>query len=179
MERNFEIGDIAICLNKEYYSNPYYNGFGNSNEFIKASKVSDIYEYAARWCKKVFYLFNRKHQVDSIGDSCSYQYNEYCDADGISTNSPRNTDEVWMNYTKNPSQVFDKIQEIKEEFHQNCEELRAQEKQEIILKIRNLQKRLEALEQGDTFTYLGQYRSEKEWNEKMNEVINKVISKVS
>ena len=84
-----------------------------------------------------------------------------------------------MNYTKNPSQVFDKIQEIKEEFHQNCEELKAQEKQEIILKIRNLQKRLEALEQGDTFIYLCQYRSEKEWNEKMNEVINKVISRVS
>lgn len=179
MERNFEIGDIAICINKEYYSNPYHNGFDGSNEFIKASRVSDIYEYTARWCKKVFYLFNHKHQVDSIGDSNLYQYNEYCDADGIRTISPRNTDEVWMNYTKNPSQVYDKIQEIKEEFHQNCEELREKEKKEIISEIRRLQKRLEAIEQGDTFKYLGLYKSEKEWNERMDEVINKVISRVS
>jgi len=29
MEKNFKIEDIAICLNKEYYSNPYHNGFRN------------------------------------------------------------------------------------------------------------------------------------------------------
>lgn len=174
--RNFDIGDIVVCIKKDYYSNPYHNGFGNSNQFIKTARVSGVYEYGpSNWRGKVFYLYGYQHQVDSIGDSSSYQYGEYCDKDGIRTEWPRHEDEVWMNYTKNPDKVKQKIKEIKEEFHKYCEELREKEIQELESTIKCSQHRIDNLKKGDTFKYLSLIRSEKEWNNKMDEVINKIL----
>lgn len=175
--RNFNQGDKVVCIKKDYYSNPYHNGFGNSNQFIKTARVSGVYEYGpSNWRGKVFYLYGHQHQVDSIGDSASYQYNEYCDKDGIKTEWPRNEDEVWMNYTKNPDGVKQKIKEIKEEFHNYCEDLRQKEIKELENRIKFAQARIEKLKEGDTFKYLEVVRSEKEWNEKMDKVIDKVLS---
>ena len=176
-KRNFNIGDKAVCIKKDYYTNPYHNGFGWSNQFIKISRVSGVYEYGpSNWRGKVFYLYGHQHQVDSIGDSSSYQYGEYCDKDGIRTEWPRNEDEIWMNYTQHPEQLQESIQHIREDFHKYCDELREKEIKELEYTIKFAQRRIEKLKEGDTFKYLGSIRSEKEWNDKMDEVIKKVLS---
>ena len=176
-ERKFNIGDRAVCIDKQYYNNSYHNGFKKSeNHFIRSSIVSDVYEYARGWKGKVFYVNNFRHQVDSIGESCTYQYGEVCEKDGIYT-STRNPDEIWYHVEKDAAEIKRVIDECKKDFHKECEESRQKEISKLESEIRYAQHRIDELKKGDTFMYCGCRKSEKEWNDKMDEIINNAISK--
>lgn len=173
-ERKFNIGDRVVCIDKQYYNNSYHNGFNKSeNHFIRSSIVSDVYEYNS-WKKRVFYIGNYHHQVDSCGDTRSYQYGEICEEDGIST-STRNPDKIWYHTEKDADEIKRVIKECKENFHKKCEESRQKEIEKLEAEIREIQRRIDELKKGDKFIYCGFMKSEKEWNEKMDEIINKVI----
>ena len=175
-ERKFNIGDRVVCIDKQYYDNNYHNGFNKSeNHFIRSSIVSDVYEYNG-WKKRVFYIDNYHHQVDSIGDSCTYQYGEICEKDGINTFT-RNPDEIWYHAEKDAAEIKRVIDECKKDFHKECEESRQKEISKLEAEIRYTQRRIDELKKGDTFMYCGCRKSEKEWNDKMDEIINNVISK--
>ena len=175
-ERKYNIGDKVVCINKQYYDNSFHNGFNKSdNLFINGSIVSDVYEYARGWKGKVFYVNNFRHKVDSIGDSCSYQYGEVCEKDGIYTSSPRDSDNVWYHTEKDADEIKRVINECKEDFHKLCEESRRIEISKLEAEIRAKQLRIDELKKGDKFIYCGCIRSEKEWNEKMDEIVNKAI----
>lgn len=177
-EKKFNIGDKVVCINKQYYDNGFHNGFSNKidNQFIKSSIVSDVHEYAYGWKGKVFYVDNYHHQVDSIGDSCTYQYGEICEKDGLSTTS-RDTDNIWYHTEKDADEIKRVIEECKEEFHKKCEESRQKEISKLEAEIRSAQRRIDELKKGDKFMYCGLMKSEKEWNEKMDEIVSEVISK--
>lgn len=178
-EKKFNIGDKVVCINKQYYDNSFHNGLSNKvdNHFIICSTVSDVYEYASGWKGNVFYINNYHHQVDSIGDSCTYQYNEICEKDGIRTADPRDTDEVWYHVEKDADKIKDIINECKNNFHKKCEESRQKEINKLEAEIKATQNRLDELKKGDTFLYCGLVRSEKEWNDRMDEIINNAIGK--
>ena len=104
-ERKFNIGDRVVCIDKQYYGNSYHNGFNKSeNHFIRSSIVSDVYEYNG-WKKRVFYVDNYQHQVDSCGDTRSDQYGEVCEKDGMYTFCPRDTDKIWYHAEKDRKSV--------------------------------------------------------------------------
>lgn len=170
-EKKFNIGDKVVCINKQYYGNSFHNGFSNKidNQFIKSSIVSDVHE-------NVFYVNNYSHQVDSVGDSCTYQYGAICEKDGLSTTS-RDTDNIWYHTEKDADEIKRVIEECKEEFHKKCEESRQKEISKLEAEIRSAQRRIDELKKGDKFMYCGLMKSEKEWNEKMDEIINEAIGK--
>ena len=176
-ERKFNIGDRVVCIDKQYYDNIYHNGLKNNteNHFIRSSIVSDVYEYNG-WEKRVFYIDNYHHQVDSCGDSRSYQYGEICEEDGIST-STRNPDKIWYHSEKDADEIKRVIDECKEDFHKKCEESRQKEISKLEAEIRYAQNRIDELKKGDTFMYCGCTKSESEWNDKMDEIINNAIGK--
>lgn len=175
-ERKFNIGDRVVCIDKQYYDNIYHNGLKNTeNHFIRSSTVSDVHEYNS-WKKKVFYIGNCHHQVDSCGDSCSYQYGEICEEDGICT-STRDSNKIWYHVEKDADEIKRVIDECKEDFHKKCEESRQKEISKIEAEIRYAQLRIDELKNGDKFIYCGSMKSEKEWNDKMDEIINNSIGK--
>jgi len=177
-EKKFNIGDKVVCINKQYYDNSFHNGlsYKTHNHFIKSSTVSDVYEYPHNWKGKVFYVNNYHHQVDSIGDSCNYQYGEICEKDGICT-STRDSDNIWYHTEKDADEIKRVIDECKEDFHKKCEESRQKEISKLEAEIRSAQRRIDELKKGDKFMYCGLMRSEKEWNDRMDEIINDVIGK--
>lgn len=180
-EKKFNIGDKVVCINKQYYDNSFHNGFSNKidNHFIKSSIVSDVYEYTTSygWKGRVFYINNYHHQVDSIGDSCNYQYGEIREEDGLRTSTPTDTDNIWYHTEKDADEIKRVIEECKEEFHKKCEESRQKEISKLEAEIRSAQRRIDELKKGDKFMYCGLMKSEKEWNEKMDEIINETICK--
>lgn len=179
-ERKFNIGDRVVRINKRYYGNSFHNGLSNKsdNHFISGSNVSDVYEYTHGWGwkGKVFYIGNYRHQVDSTGDSCSYQYGEICEKDGLSTTS-MDTDNIWYHTEKDADEIKRVIDGCKEDFHKECEESRQKEINRLEAEIRAAQRRIDMLREGDMFMYCGLMKSEKEWNDKMDEIINEVIGK--
>ena len=178
-EKKFNIGDKVVCINKQYYDNSFHNGFSNKidNQFIKSSIVSDVHEYAYGWKGKVFYVNNFHHQVDSAGDSCTYQYGEVCEKDGMYTTSSRDTDNIWYHTEKDADEIKRVINECKEDFHKKCEESRQKEIDKLEAEIQAAQCRIDELKKGDKFMYCGLMKSEKGWNEKMDEIVNEVINK--
>lgn len=180
-EKKFNIGDKVVCINKQYYGNSFHNGLSNKidNHFIKSSIVSDVYEYTTSygWKGRVFYINNYHHQVDSIGDSCNYQYGEIREEDGLRTSTPTDTDNIWYHTEKDADEIKRVIEECKEEFHKKCEESRQKEISKLEAEIRSAQRRIDELKKGDKFMYCGLMKSEKEWNEKMDEIINETICK--
>ena len=180
-DRKFNIGDKIIRINKEFYSNSYHNGLTNKddNMFIRSSIVSDVYSYGdGHWKGDVFYIDKYKHQVDSVGDSCNYQYGEICVKDGIATNHHRPHNEVWYHVEKDADKIQEIINECKEEFHKECEAARQEEIEKLEAEILYAKKRLAALKKGDTFKYCkSTIKSEKEWNDSMDKIINEVLSK--
>ena len=178
-KKKFNIGDRVVCINKQYYDNSFHNGLSNKadNHFITSSIVSDVHEYPSSWKGNVFYVNHQHHQVDSIGDSCTYQYGEVCEKDGMSTTAPRDYDEVWYHTEKDADEIKRIIKECKDDFHKKCEESRREEINKLEAQIRYAQRRIDELKKGDTFLYCGSVKSEKEWNDKMDEIINDAIGK--
>lgn len=125
----------------------------------------------------MFYINNYHHQVDSIGDSCNYQYGEIREEDGLRTSTPTDTDNIWYHTEKDADEIKRVIEECKEEFHKKCEESRQKEISKLEAEIRSAQRRIDELKKGDKFMYCGLMKSEKEWNEKMDEIINETICK--
>lgn len=180
-EKKFNIGDRVVCINKQYYDNSFHNGLSNKidNHFIKSSIVSDVYEYTTsyHWKGRVFYINNYHHQVDSIGDSCNYQYGEIYEENGLRTSTPTDTDNIWYHTEKDADEIKRVINECKEDFHKKCEESRQKEISKLEAEIRSAQRRIDELKKGDKFMYCGLMRSEKEWNDRMDEIINDAIGK--
>ena len=180
-EKKFNIGDRVVCINKQYYDNSFHNGLSNKidNHFIKSSIVSDVYEYTTsyHWKGRVFYINNYHHQVDSIGDSCNYQYGEIYEENGLRTSTPTDTDNVWYHTEKDANEIKRVINECKEDFHKKCEESRQKEISKLEAEIRSAQRCIDELKKGDKFMYCGLMRSEKEWNDRMDEIINDAIGK--
>ena len=176
-ERKFNIGDRVVCIDKQYYDNGYHNGFNKSeNHFIRSSIVSDVYEYNG-WKKRVFYVDNYHHQVDSCGDSRTDQYGEVCEKDGMYTFCPRDTDKIWYHAEKDADEIKRVIDECKEDFHKKCEESRQKEISKLEAEIRYAQNRINDFKKGDKFMYCGCTKSEREWNDKMDEIINNAVGK--
>jgi hypothetical protein len=178
-EKKFNIGDNVVCIDKQYYDNSFYNGLNGKrdNQFIRSSIVSDVHEYPHGWKGNVFYVNNNHHQVDSIGDSCSYQYGEICEKDGMRTTTPRDFGGTWYHTEKDADEIKRVVEECKEEFHKKCEESRQKEIAKLEAEIRAAQRRIDELKKGDKFMYCGLVKSEKEWNDKMDEIINDAIGK--
>ena len=178
-EKKFNIGDKVVRIDKQYYGNSFFNGLNGKrdNQFIRSSIVSDVHEYPHGWKGNVFYVYNNHHQVDSIGDSCSYQYGEICEKDGMRTSTPRDFEGIWYHTEKDADEIKRVIEECKEEFHKKCEESRQKEIGKLEAEIRAAQRRIDELKKGDKFMYCGLMKSEKEWNERMDEIINETIYK--
>lgn len=176
-EKKFNIGDKVVCIDKQFYDNKFYNGLNGKrdNQFIRSSIVSDVHEYTYGWKGNVFYVNNYHHQVDSIGDSCSYQYGEICEKDGMRTSTPRDFGGIWYHTEKDADEIKRVIEECKEEFHKKCEESRRKEISKLEAEIQAAQRRIDELKKGDEFMYCGLVKSEKEWNERMDKIIDETI----
>ena len=166
-ERKYNIGDKVVCIDKSYYDNPYHK-----DKFIQSSVVSDVHTYS--WGRKVFYIHNGKRRVDSIGDTCSYQPDEYSDTTGRHTDYPNH--EVWLHAEKDKEEIQRLISEAKSEFAEKCKEAR----EKLIAKnkgiIASLQREIERLEAGDDYPDVASFnkiRKESEWNNEMDGLISK------
>ena len=166
----YNIGDRVVRIRKEFYD----NSFHNKTKFIESAIVSDVYEYRSNK-GSVFYINGQKHQIDSIGDSAGYQYNEYRQSDGIRTEWPHEDYVPFLHIEKDKEKIQQLIKEAEDDFSKYCEEQRQKEIRELESKIKYAQERIAKLKEHDSFRYISSVKSEAQWKREMDEVINKAI----
>ena len=167
--RKYNVGDRVVKFNIEFYDNPYFK-----NKFLEYSTVSAIYSYSAScWRGDVFYVYGHKHEVDSIGDSKSYQPYEFSDKTGRSTEYPY--EDKWYHVEKDKEEIQQIIEKAKAEYASKCKEARLKAIAENKAKIEVLKREIAAYEEGDTYPCAFGKKKESEWNGEMNIIIKKCL----
>lgn len=169
-DRKYNIGDKVVKFNVGFYDNPYHK-----NKFAEFSCVSDIHSYPeSYWRGNVFYVYGHKHEVDSIGDSRSYQPYECKDETGIETESigGRREPERWYHVEKDREEIQQLLSDVRAEFAAKCKEAREKAIALNKSKIKSLQREIDEYERGDVFPMSGfSKKSESEWNSEMDALI--------
>lgn len=165
-ERKYNIGDKVVKFNQMFYDNPYHK-----EKFAEFSKVSDVYSYPeSYWRGNVFYVCGRKHEVDSTGDSRSYQPYECKDETGIETESIGGGRETqrWYHVEKDREEIQQFLSDVKKKYADTCREAREKAIAENKARIKSLQREIAMYEEGDVYPTPFGDKKESEWNAMMD-----------